>query len=227
LAVGELRFAREVSRLTGRGYALAAIAEAAALARRHEGAAIAAAGDEIEVRLNAMAIEASGQTALPFGEPGATLAELLDQAEEAEEVGDLPAARRLYEAGVMARPRDAVIRYNLACVLIGLSELDGAEIQLRIATSLDPSFAEATFNTAYIRRLKGDTESEGRLLRQAVGTDPDYVDALVGLSRWFIDRDQFVEAHDLLDRIERIGTPAAHEAFVRKAQLLCHLADHV
>lgn len=221
----DLRFGREVSRLLSRGYPLAGIAEAAALARRHEGAAIAAAGAEIEVRLNEAEIEVSGQTVLSFGEPGSTLAEVLDQAEEAEQAGDLATARRLYEIGVMARPRDAVVRYNLGCVLTGLSELDDAEVHFRIAVSLDPSFAEAAFNAAHIRNLKGDADGERRCLEQAIHADPDYIDALVGLTRWFIARDEFGEARQLLESIERIGTPVPHADFVRKANLLCHLAD--
>ncbi len=223
----DLRLGREVARLLARGFPLHGIIEAAALARRHEGAKMSEAGAEIEVRLNEAAIETSGQTVLPLDEPAATMAELLDRAEEAEQGGDLATARRLYEIAVMARPRDAVIRYNLGCVLTGLAELDDAEIHFRIASSLDPSFAEPSFNAAHIRRLKDDSDGERRFLEQALQADPDYVDALIGLARWFIARDSFVELRPLLDRIEHIGTPAAHADFVRKAVLLCHLADRV
>lgn len=221
----DLRLGREIARLLGRGHPLAGIAEAAALARRHEGATIAAAGGEIEVRLNEAEIEMSGQTVLPFDAPAATLDEVLDDADEAEQGGDLPTARRLYEIAVMARPRDAVVRYNLGCVLTGLSELDAAETHFRIALSLDPGFAEAAFNAAHVRRLKGDAEGERQFLEAALEADPDYVDALVALARWLIARDRFAEVRRLLERIERVGAPEAHADFVRKATLLCRLAD--
>ena len=223
----DLRLGREIARLLGRGFPLHGLAEAAALARRHEGTTLGDAGADIEVWLKQATIEISGQTLLPLDESGATLSELLDRAEVAEEARDLHTARRLYEIAVMARPRDAIVRYNLGCVLTGLSELDAAEVHFRIASSLDTSFPEPAFNAAHIRRLKEDADGERRYLEQALEADPDHVEALLGLSRWFIARDDFAAVRPLLERIEQIGTPPAHGDFVRKAMLLCRLVDRV
>jgi Tfp pilus assembly protein PilF len=154
----------------------------------------------------------------------ASLSEVLDQADEAEQDGDAETARRLYEIAAMARPRDAVIRYNLGCILIGLSRLDEAETHLRIAAGIDSLLAEAWFNIAHIRRLKGDADGEKLFLERALDADPDYADALVCLAKWFIARDAFDKARPLLDRIERAGGAESQREFVRKAVLLCDLA---
>src|SRR5262249_47809330 len=136
-------------------------------------------------------------------------------------------ARRLYETAVMARPRDAVVRYNLACVLTALSEPDQAETHFRIAASLDPLLAEAHFNIAHIRRSKEDAEGERHALERALEADPDYVEALVALARWLIARDRFQEVRPLLERIERAGTPEAFKDFVRRAAMLCELSERL
>jgi tetratricopeptide (TPR) repeat protein len=127
----------------------------------------------------------------------------------------------------MARPRDAVIRYNLGCVLTQLDTLDIAEAQFRIAVSLDPSLAEGQFNIAHIRRLKDDAEGEKQALEQALAADPEYVEALVALARWLIARDRFTEVRPLLDRIEAAGTPEAFKEFVQRAALLCDLSGRL
>ena len=223
----DVRLAREISRLLAAGYPLAGIAEAAALMRRHEGAEIIAGEDEIAARIHEARIELSGQTQLPFADRARDLDDVLDQAEGAEEIGDTGAARRLYGIAVMARPRDAVVRYNLGCVLTALSELEEAETHFRIAVSHDPSLAEAHFNIAHIRRLKEDAEGERLALEQALEADPAYVEALVALARWLIARDRFQEVRPLLDRIERIGTPDALKDFVHRAALLCDLSGRL
>jgi len=181
-------------------------------------------GAEIGVRLSAVEIDFAGQTTLPFGGSGATLSEIFERAEEAEQARDFAAARRFYGIAVTAKPYDAVARYNLGCVLMSLEELGDAEIHFRVAASLDPAFAEAWFNAAHIRGLKGDLVGERRFLEQALEADPDYVDALACLARGFIRSNQIDEACVLLERIARLGIPATHEDFVRKATLFCRLA---
>jgi tetratricopeptide (TPR) repeat protein len=223
----DVRLGREIARLLAAGYPLAGVAEAAALMRRHEGARIIAGEDEIAVHVQAAKIELSGQTQLPFGDAPGDLEAVLDEAETAEESGDAATARRLYETAVRARPRDAVIRYNLGCVLTGLSELDQAEMHFRIAVSLDPSLAEAHFNIAHIRRLKADAEGELQALERALEADPDYVEALVALVRWLISRDRFEEVRPLIERIERAGTPDAFRDFVQRATMLCELSGRL
>ena len=223
----DVRLGREIARLLGAGYPLSSVAEAAALMRRHEGAELSAREDEIAVRVRAAKIEISGQTQLSFADAPDDLDDVLDQAEEAEEAGDSLTARRLYETAVMARPRDAVVRYNLGCVLTALSELDSAEAQFRIAVALDPSLADANFNIAHIRRRKDDPEGERQALERSLEADPDYVEALVALARWFIARDRFAQVRPLLDRIEAAGTPEAHKDFVQRAALLCDLSGRL
>jgi len=223
----DVRLGREIARLLGAGYPLAGIAEAAALMRRHDGARLIAGEDEIAVRVQAARIEASGQTQLPFGDPPGDLEAVLDEAEAAEESGDMPAARRLYETAVMARPRDAVIRYNLGCVLTALDALDPAETHFRIAISIDPLLAEAHFNIAHIRRLKDDADGEHQALESALEADPDYVEALVALARWLIARDRFSEVRPLIERIERAGTPDGLKDFVQRASMLCELSGRL
>ena len=125
----------------------------------------------------------------------------------------------------MAAPNDAVAHYNLGCVLTSSSKIGDAELHFLIAAAIDPSFAEASFNAAHIRRLKGDDAGEARFLEQALEADPDYIDALVCLARWHIARDAYTEVGRLLERIERVGTTTEHAEFVLKASLLCRLAN--
>jgi tetratricopeptide (TPR) repeat protein len=223
----DVRLGREIARLLAAGYPLAGVAEAAALMRRHEGARIIAGEDEIAVHVQAAKIDLSGQTQLPFGDAPADLEAVLDEAEAAEESGELAVAQRLYETAVRARPRDAVVRYNLGCVLTALTEPDQAETHFRIAVSLDPSLAEAHFNIAHVRRLKADAEGELQALERALEADPDYVEALVALARWLIARDRLQDVPPLIERIERTGTPDAFKDFVQRASMLCTLSGRL
>ena len=125
------------------------------------------------------------------------------------------------------RPRHAVIRYNLGCVLTALDELDLAETHFRIGTSIDPLLAEAHFNIAHIRRLKDDAEGEYQALERALEADPDYVEALVAMARWLIARDRFAEVRPLIERIERAGTPDALKDFMQRASMLCELWERL
>jgi len=221
----DVRLGREVARLLVIGYPLVGVAEAVALMRRHEGAEISAGEDEIAVRVREARIELSGQTLLPFDDVPADLNAVLDRAEAAAEEGDAAATWRLLEIAVMARPRDAVIRYNLGCVLTNLSRPDEAETHFRIAASLDPSLAEAHFNIAHVRRLKNDAAGERDALEQAVRADPEYLDALIALARWHIARDEFAPVRPLLEQIDKIGIPESQADFVHRAKLLCDLAE--
>jgi len=224
---GDLRLGREIARLLAAGYPLAGVAEAAAVMRRHAGAEMAAGEAEIAVRVRQSQIEISGQALLPFTEAPADLDQVMDEAEAAEDAGDTETARRLYEIAVMARPRDAVARYNLGCVLTALERLDEAEIQFAIAASLDPALAEACFNIAHVRRLKADAAGERRALEQALDADPAYVDALVALARWHIARDELSAVRPLLDRIAVVGAPDVQKDFVQRATLLCELSERL
>jgi hypothetical protein len=105
-----------------------------------------AAHHAIEIEQPEGRTDKRGQFVLPVSPPEQNADALFEQAQVAEETGDLAEAERLYRVLMKCDPTDAAAPFNLGNVLQVNGRQIEAEAAFRAATRADPTFAEAWYN---------------------------------------------------------------------------------
>ena len=100
--------------------------------------------------------------------------DLFEQAQSAEELGDIAEAERLYRILMKSDPMDASASFNLGNMLRAHARNVEAEAALRAATRVDPTFAEAWYNLGDLLDEEGRCEAGIECLRKALQVAPDY-----------------------------------------------------
>jgi tetratricopeptide (TPR) repeat protein len=119
--------------------------------------------------------------------------ELFEQAQSAEEAGDLAEAERLYRILMKSDPTDASAPFNLGNMLRTAGRNVEAEAALQAAKRADPAFAEAWYNLGDLLNEQGRSEAAVECLRTALKVAPDYADAMLNLALLL---QQYAEAAD-------------------------------
>ena len=122
--------------------------------------------------------------------------DLFEQAQSAEEAGDIAEAERLYRILMKSDPTDASAPFNLGNLLRGSARNVEAEAALRAATRADPTFADAWFNLSDLLDEQGRVEAAIECLRTALKVAPDYADAMFNLALLLQRKNQYAEAAD-------------------------------
>src|SRR6516164_3127875 len=120
--------------------------------------------------------------------------DMFEQAQSAEEAGDIAEAERLYRILMKSDPTDASAPFNLGNLLRASSRNVEAEAALRVATRTDPTFADAWYNLSDLLDEQGRVEAAIECLRTALRVAPDYVDAMFNLALLLQRTNQYVEA---------------------------------
>ncbi|MEM9342689.1 MAG: tetratricopeptide repeat protein [Pseudomonadota bacterium] len=141
----------------------------------------------------------SGQHVLPLDE-GDGLDDVFEQAIEAEGLGDLPQAERLFETCAQMDRRDAVASFNLGNVRRALGDPEGAQLAFRQAIARDPRLAEAHYNLAGVLEEAGNAAAAKSHLRAAHSVDPAYPEALFNLAQLELADENRGEAKVLFER---------------------------
>jgi len=142
-----------------------------------------------------------GQLFLPLPDAdNPTIDELFEAAEEAEWLGELPVAAKLYQRCIRLDRKDPIAPFNLANVLRESDEIDDAVFYLRMALGLDSHFADAWYNLALIMDGKGERAAAKQGFERAVAADPSYADPIYNLAQLHFDDEDFAEAEKLWAR---------------------------
>jgi tetratricopeptide (TPR) repeat protein len=105
--------------------------------------------------------------------PGAFPAYYLDNlAVRLAEAGDGHRAEAMFETAIEAGPRVSRIRFNYGTYLLGKSQLEPAEKQLRRAVRLEPKNAPAWANLGVVVAKQGDTAEARRCFERALQYEP-------------------------------------------------------
>jgi tetratricopeptide (TPR) repeat protein len=122
--------------------------------------------------------------------------DLLSEAEEAEDRGDLAAAARGYARVIESRP-DAEAFFNLGNIFYQLAREGEAAEQYLKALDLDPEFAEAWNNLGNALVAIGKPDDGVRAYRRALTLEPEYPDAHCNLATILerLDRHDEAEVH--------------------------------
>src|SRR5215467_6758920 len=105
-----------------------------------------AAHHAIEIEQPGGRTDKRGQFVLPVSPPKQNADALFEQAQAAEEVGDIAEAERLYRLLMKCDPTDAAPPFNLGNMLRANGRNEIGRASCRAATRADPFFAEAWYN---------------------------------------------------------------------------------
>jgi tetratricopeptide (TPR) repeat protein len=227
----DLVSAREVARLLREGLVLPAIlATAEQVARR------SAAQDRPLTRLKLVGDgpgqlarwidgalgELDGQIRLPLPRTdNPSVDELFENAEEAEQAGDLALAEALYRRCIALDRNDPIALFNLANVLCAQDRADAAKLYLQLAVSVDPGLAEAWYNLALLQDAEGDRAEARKSFARAIEADPDYADPLYNLAHLEYEAGDFSRARELWQRYLTLDPDSEWARRARRGLALC------
>ncbi len=137
-----------------------------------------------------------GQFVLAVGHSHYDPDDLFQQAQAAEEGGDIAKAERLYRILMNSDPLDASAPFNLGNMLRTRGRNVEAEAALRTATQVDPNFAEAWYNLGDLLDERGRHDAAIECLRKALLVAPNYTDAVFNLALLLQRKNQYADAAD-------------------------------
>lgn len=135
----------------------------------------------------------SGQRLLDL-EEGDDLEDLFEQALDAEAMGDLLGAARLFETCVQNDRKDALAAFNLGNVRWTMGQHDGAKLAFQQAIARDGGLSEAHYNIAGVLEQMGYTGAAKEHLRQALSIDDRYAEAAFNLAQLELESNDLVAA---------------------------------
>jgi tetratricopeptide (TPR) repeat protein len=182
-----------------------------------------AASDALLVEHMKARSDRTGQFLLPVGDAHENPDELFEQAQVAEEAGDIETAERLYRKIMHLDPRDPAAAFNLGNLLRGSGKKVEAESAYRAAAKVDPAFAEAWYNLAAVLDDRGDADQSGVCLERALDADPDYADALFNLGLLHQRRNRLPEAANCWRRYLALDCESDWAARARQALKYCEM----
>ncbi|MEM8948563.1 MAG: tetratricopeptide repeat protein [Pseudomonadota bacterium] len=234
----DLVAAREVARLLGEGISLGDVIEGASRIagsrpQRHAGpfqqdqplARLRLVSDQygqIAHQIGSTLADLDGQLRLPLPDAdNPSIDELFEAAEEAEWLGELPVAAKLYKRCMRLDRKDPIASFNLANVLRESDDIEGAVFHLRIALGLDPYFADAWYNLALIMDGKGEKRAAMEGFERATQADPDYADPIYNLAQLHFDDENYAEAEQLWTRYIALDSESEWSRRARYGIALC------
>ena len=153
--------------------------------------------------------------------------DLFEQAQSAEEAGDIAEAERLYRILMKSDPTDASAPFNLGNLLRAHARNVEAEAALRAATRADPTFAEAWYNLGDLLDEEGRSEAAIECLRKALQVAPDYADATFNLALLLQRKNQYAEAADYWRRYLASDRQSEWAARARRSLKFCEMQVHL
>jgi tetratricopeptide (TPR) repeat protein len=152
--------------------------------------------------------------------------DLFEQAQSAEEVGDIAEAERLYRILMKSDPTDASAPFNLGNMLRANGRNVEAEAALQDATRVDPAFAEAWYNLSDLLDEQGRSEAAIECLRKALRVAPDYADAMFNLALLLQRKNQYPEAAAHWRRYLASDQQSEWAARARRSLKFCEMQVH-
>lgn len=227
-AYRDLVAAREAARLLKRGVVLGDVLDASIALRRRGGHLSEARltegpSGQLVREISGQLAELSGQLTMPLEQKAHSIDDLLAEAEQAEESGDLATAESLYMTAMRADAADPVLPFNLGNVFQAQGQSAEAKIAWQIAVARDPAFAEAWYNLAMAAEDESQTDLAVAEYRRAVQAQPDYADAQFNLALLLTRLDRCPEALAAWERFLELEPSSSQTRTAQKAIALCRM----
>ena len=129
--------------------------------------------------------------------------QIMSQALAAQRHGDYAAAKDLYDHAIKVGPVSAALYNNYGALLHDMGNSRDAVAMLRLALSLDQTFASAWVNLGNAQDALGDRGAAVSAYNQALKLDPSNRDSKVGLAWQYIAIGSFLDARRLLTDVLR------------------------
>jgi tetratricopeptide (TPR) repeat protein len=186
-----------------------------------------AAHHAIEIEQPGGRTDKRGQFVLPVSPPAPNADALFEQAQAAEDAGDIAEAERLYRVLMTCDPADAAPPFNLGNMLRAVGRRVEAEAALRAATRADPTFAEAWYNLSDVLDEQGRSEAAINCLRTALQTAPDYADAMFNLALLLQRNNKHAEAAEYWRHYLANDVQSEWAARARRSLKFCEMQIHI
>jgi tetratricopeptide (TPR) repeat protein len=168
-----------------------------------------------------------GQFVLPVSPPEQNADALFEQAQAAEETGDVAEAERLYRVVMKCDPTDAAAPFNLGNVLRVNGRQIEAEAAFRAATRADPMFAEAWYNLSDLLDEQGRSDAAIECLLSALRAAPDYADAMFNIAILLQRSNKHAEAAEYWRRYLANDGQSEWAARARRSLKFCEMQVHI
>jgi tetratricopeptide (TPR) repeat protein len=168
-----------------------------------------------------------GQFVLPVSPPEQNADALFEQAQAAEETGDITEAERLYRAMMKCDPTDAAPPFNLGNMLRANGRNVEAEAAFRAAARADPTFAEAWYNLSDLPDEQGRSEAAIDCLRRALHVAPDYTDAMFNLALLLQRTNKHAQAAEFWRRYLANDAQSEWATRARRSLKFCEMQMHL
>jgi tetratricopeptide (TPR) repeat protein len=177
----------------------------------------------LEVEQSGGRSDQHGQFVLAVNQSQNNPDDLFEQAQTAEETGDIAEAERLYRILMKSDPTDASAPFNLGNLLRASARNVEAEAALRAATRVDPTFADAWYNLSDLLDEQGRSEAAIECLRTALRVAPDYADAMFNLALLLQRTNQYAEAAGYWRRYLASDCQSEWAARARRSLKFCEM----
>jgi tetratricopeptide (TPR) repeat protein len=168
-----------------------------------------------------------GQFVLPATPPAQNADALFEQAQAAEETGNIVEAERIYRLLMKCDPTDAAAPFNLGNMLRSNGRRVEAEAALRAATRADPMFAEAWYNLSDLLDEQGRSEAAIDCLRKALRAAPVYIDAIFNLALLLQRSNKHAEAAEYWRQYLANDGQSEWAARARRSLKFCEMQIHL
>jgi tetratricopeptide (TPR) repeat protein len=168
-----------------------------------------------------------GQFVLPATPSEENADALFEQAQAAEETGNIVEAERLYRLLMKCDPTDAAAPFNLGNMLRSNSRGVEAEAALRAATRADLMFAEAWYNLSDLLDEQGRSEAAIDCLRKALRAAPAYIDAIFNLALLLQRSNKHAEAAEYWRQYLANDAQSEWAARARRSLKFCEMQIHL
>ena len=168
-----------------------------------------------------------GQFVLPATPPEQNADALFEQAQAAEENGNIAEAERLYRVLMKCDPTDAAAPFNLGNMLRTNGRRVEAEAALRAATRADPIFAESWYNLSDLLDEQGRSEAAIDCLREALRAAPVYFDAIFNLALLLQRSNKHAEAAEYWRQYLANDAQSEWAARARRSLKFCEMQIHL
>jgi tetratricopeptide (TPR) repeat protein len=168
-----------------------------------------------------------GQFVLPASPPEQNADALFEQAQAAEQNGNIAEAERHYRVLMKRDPTDAAPPFNLGNLLRANARKVEAEAALRAATRADPMFAEAWYNLSDLLDEQGRSDAAIECLRKALRAVPAYMDAIFNLALLLQRSNKHAEAAEYWRQYLANDAQSEWAARARRSLKFCEMQIHL